>query len=160
MIQEPKTNQLQTGKNKSPTMASSSKELPVNVIKSLTLKAQSLTLDEAPEEEMHRARLQVVGRILSDKKNYTTSCQVWAFTNSLLVQELEMTNTFLFKFKSESDKMRVTDATSYSIHKSLIIIKEWEFNNSIGETDFSTENVWVQLSDLPMNQPSHPYECS
>ena len=59
---------------------------------------------------------------------------------------------FLIRFESMHDKMRVLDGTPWSIHKRLIVIKEWEQNKSTKEINFSTENVWVQVLCLPMNQ--------
>lgn len=44
-------------------------------------------------------------------------------------------------FESEIDKIRILEDTSWSVHRNLLIIKEWTHNKTIEEIDFSTENI-------------------
>ncbi|OMO52105.1 reverse transcriptase [Corchorus capsularis] len=76
--------------------------------------------------------------------------KAWPLHDAMEIHELER-NIFLFVFKSESDKVRVTQQSPWSVMENHLMLKDWSEDAVLEEIDFTLSEFWVQVHNLPLS---------
>ncbi|XVF36692.1 hypothetical protein REPUB_Repub19eG0079400 [Reevesia pubescens] len=125
---------------------------------SLDLDVLELNTDDAVNHKIKNCSL--VGKVLADKLMKicllrTILMKAWPVNRSLKVHGLDR-NIFLFAFKDEKNKKKAILQSPWSVMNSIVILKEWPVEATLGELDFSTSDFWVHVHNLPLAYLTKP----
>ncbi|KAL4309032.1 hypothetical protein GQ457_01G028350 [Hibiscus cannabinus] len=101
----------------------------------------------------------LVGKIISNRimKHLTIFAilkKAWQCGDDLECHDLDQ-NMFLFVLPSIIDKQRVLSQKPWAVQDKLIVLKEWPTEATLEEIDFSFEEFWVQVHNIPMSLISY-----
>lgn len=74
--------------------------------------------------------------------------RIWFIKEIPKVEEVSH-NTFLFAFRSESDRNKVWQRRPWTLNKSHIMLCEWKLKDALDEISFDGTTFWVQIKALP-----------
>ncbi|KAJ4841085.1 hypothetical protein Tsubulata_030203 [Turnera subulata] len=121
---------------------------------SLDFDEPALNLDSDDEESIVQPTLVLVGKVISETRRFSAKVagdvlsQAWNITQAMEVTEVK-DNTFLFSFKSESERLRALAGTPQNISGLHVCLKEWSSDVVLSSIKFDTLDFWVQVWGLP-----------
>ncbi|CAA0819552.1 Unknown protein, partial [Striga hermonthica] len=81
------------------------------------------------------------------KRTMTT---IWRLNQSMEIKELSP-NYFQFIFQSREDKQKVANGINWSFENQYLVLKEWQHGISSKHSYFQDLNIWVQVTNTPIN---------
>ncbi|CAA0819387.1 Unknown protein [Striga hermonthica] len=95
------------------------------------------------------------GKVIGDRRAgligvRQTMGAIWQIQGQLEVKELK-TNYFQFIFGSMEDKLKVLKGTHWFFKNQYLVLAEWEEGKTENHRRFSELQLWVQVSNIPIN---------
>ncbi|CAA0818221.1 Unknown protein, partial [Striga hermonthica] len=79
-----------------------------------------------------------------------TMTNIWRLHQGMEIKELSP-NYFQFIFQSREDKQKVANGINWSFENQYLVLKEWRHGISSKHSCFQELNIWVQVTNTPIN---------
>lgn len=96
----------------------------------------------------------LIGKILADRLLFKRGVigvlrSMWSEEVVSDIRELAA-NTYSISFNSEAQRRRALEEGPWSIMGTCLVLREWMPGVNVEEMDFSDVEVWVQISNIPL----------
>ncbi|CAA0813200.1 Unknown protein, partial [Striga hermonthica] len=95
------------------------------------------------------------GKIIGDRPaNWIgvkrTMSNIWRLAQPMEIKELSP-NYFQFIFQSKDDMQKVSNGINWSFENQYLVLKDWRTGISSKHSCFNELNIWVQVTNVPLN---------
>ncbi|OMP11181.1 hypothetical protein COLO4_03978 [Corchorus olitorius] len=113
-------------------------------------------IEEDEDESVVRSlsKSTLIGKILADRLLFKRGVigvlrSMWSEEVVSDIRELAA-NTYSISFNSEAQRRRALEEGPWSIMGTCLVLREWMPGVNVEEMDFSDVEVWVQISNIPL----------